>query len=75
MMWNGTWAVPYENTKKSPVLADRGSFRSGEKNYFFRDSGAATARSTAMPTMGLLPAPRKPMVMQKKSSFIRGIML
>ena len=33
-----------------------------EKNYFFRDSSTATATETVMPTMGLLPAPRKPII-------------
>ena len=32
---------------------------SGEKHYFVRDSGAATARSTVVPTLGLLPAYKK----------------
>ena len=30
------------------------------RNYFFRDSSTATATETVIPTMGLLPAPRKP---------------
>ena len=32
------------------------------KNYFFRDSSTATATETVIPTMGLLPAPRKPII-------------
>ena len=33
-----------------------------EINYFFRDSSTATATETVIPTMGLLPAPRKPII-------------
>ena len=32
------------------------------KNYFFRLSSTATATETVIPTMGLLPAPRKPII-------------
>jgi hypothetical protein len=43
-----------------PLIVRSGAFRcSGEKHYFVRDSGAATAGSTAMPTLGLLPAYKK----------------
>jgi len=31
-------------------------------NSYFRDSSTATATETVMPTMGLLPAPRKPII-------------
>ena len=30
--------------------------------YYFRDSSTATATETVIPTMGLLPAPRKPII-------------
>ena len=36
------------------------------KNYFFRDSSTATATETVIPTMGLLPAPRKPIISTSK---------
>ena len=43
-----------------PPIVRSGAFCvSGEKHYFVRDSGEATAGSTAMPTMGLLPAYKK----------------
>jgi hypothetical protein len=32
------------------------------KNYFFIASSTATATETVIPTMGLLPAPRKPII-------------
>ena len=32
------------------------------KNYFFIASSTATATATVMPTIGLLPAPRKPII-------------
>ena len=32
------------------------------RNYFFRLSSTATATETVIPTMGLLPAPRKPII-------------
>ena len=41
--------------KNTPAHMSRGvNVRKG-RNYFFRDSGAATATETVMPTMGLLP--------------------
>ena len=38
------------------------SSKAGDFPYFFRDSSTATATETVMPTMGLLPAPRKPII-------------
>ena len=32
------------------------------KLNYFRDSSTATATETVIPTMGLLPAPRKPII-------------
>ena len=46
--------------KNPGILADSGKFCFLGKNYFFRDSSTATATETVIPTMGLLPAPRKP---------------
>ena len=47
--------------QKIPGPCGPGKFRYvGEESYFFRDSSTATATETVMPTMGLLPAPRKP---------------
>ena len=37
-------------------------FKSRDFPYFFRDSSTATATETVIPTMGLLPAPRKPII-------------
>lgn len=36
---------------------------------YLRDSSTATATETVMPTMGLLPAPRKPIISTSKSTF------
>ena len=36
--------------------------RKGKNAYFFRLSSTATATETVIPTMGLLPAPRKPII-------------
>ena len=33
-----------------------------EEMTYFRDSSTATATETVIPTMGLLPAPRKPII-------------
>ena len=56
--WRGRLGL---SNRKNPHLVRGGDHSvSGEKNYFFRDSSTATATETVMPTMGLLPAPRKP---------------
>ena len=54
--------LPYrKNIKKSPGSEEPGDIPlRGRRTYFFRDSSTATATETVMPTMGLLPAPRKP---------------
>ena len=36
------------------------------KKSYFRDSSTATATETVIPTMGLLPAPRKPIISTSK---------
>ena len=51
--------------KKVPSAEAEGTIVLVEVNYF-RDSSTATARSTVIPTMGLLPAPRKPIISTSK---------
>ena len=61
--------VAQKNPPKIRIAEFRGkildiSYKEGDipKNYFFRDSSTATATETVIPTMGLLPAPRKPII-------------
>ena len=55
--------------KNAPNLDDWEHFTIIRKNYFFWDSSTATATETVIPTMGLLPAPRKPIISTSKSTF------
>ena len=42
------------------------SSKVGDLPSYFRDSSTATATETVIPTMGLLPAPRKPIISTSK---------
>ena len=54
--------------KYTPVRKNRGVNSSVRVSYF-RDSSTATATLTVMPTMGLLPAPRKPIISTSNPTF------
>ena len=43
--------------------------------YFFRDSSTATATETVIPTIGLLPAPRKPIISMCFCSVLLAILI
>ena len=53
---------------KSDLCQSRGHNCLERRNYF-RDSSTATATETVMPTMGLLPAPRKPIISTSNPTF------
>ena len=44
------------------TAVDVGPYKSLEKPYFLAASSTATAQATVIPTMGLLPAPIRPII-------------
>ena len=67
------YAISYPSKKREPLrtlsahrlIFSESRFRKSShvlKNYFFIASSTATATATVMPTIGLLPAPRKPII-------------
>ena len=64
MDWHAlTFAYSNMRMKKCPQSSDWGHhYAVFVRKSYFRDSSTATATETVIPTMGLLPAPRKPII-------------
>ena len=65
VMWTKRGQKPKQNEKRTPKPRFGSSEKSGESLYFtdyLLASSIATATATVIPTMGLLPAPIKPII-------------